>query len=53
MLAAVFKDNADVNTLRTVNTSNGNDLCQASQDYEQCRNRQIAEQTGARSVSMR
>ena len=35
--------------LRNANTSNGYELCQESGDYQQCRNRQMAEQRGARS----
>jgi hypothetical protein len=35
--------------LRNANTSNGYELCQESGNYEQCRNRQMAEQRGARS----
>ncbi|HUA15727.1 MAG TPA: hypothetical protein VMG31_10530 [Verrucomicrobiae bacterium] len=49
MLAAAIQDNLDVQTLRNANTSNGYDLCQASQDYQQCYNRQMAEQRGARN----
>jgi hypothetical protein len=49
MLGAAIQDNLDVQTLRNANTSNGYDLCQESQDYEQCRSRQMAEMRGARN----
>ena len=35
--------------LRNANVSNGYELCQESQDYRQCQNRQMAEQRGARN----
>jgi len=49
MLQAAIRENLDVQTLRAANVSNGYDLCMESQDYEQCRNRQMAEQRGARN----
>lgn len=49
MLGAAIQDNLDVQTLRNANTSNGYDLCQESQDYQQCYSRQMAEQRGARN----
>ncbi len=49
MLASAIQDNQDTMVLRNANTSNGYDLCQESGDYQQCRNRQMAEQRGARS----
>ena len=49
MLAAAIKENLETKTLREANSSNGYELCQQSQDYEQCRSRQMAEDRGARS----
>jgi hypothetical protein len=49
MLAAAIQQNLDVKTLRDANVSNGYELCQESRDYQQCQNRQLAEQRGARS----
>lgn len=49
MLAAAIQDNQDMTVLRNANSSNGYELCQESGDYEKCRNRQMAEQRGARS----
>jgi hypothetical protein len=49
MLAAAIQENLDVSTLRNANTANGYDLCQEGGDYEKCRNRQMAEQRGARN----
>lgn len=49
MLAGAIQENKDVQVLRNANTSNGYELCQESGDYTQCRNRQMAEQRGARS----
>jgi len=49
MLAAAIQENLDMTVLRNANASNGYDLCQESGDYQQCRNRQMAEQRGARS----
>lgn len=49
MLAAAIQDNQDTMVLRNANSSNGYELCQESGDYQQCHNRQMAEQRGARS----
>jgi hypothetical protein len=49
MLAAAIKENLDMKVLRDANFSNGYDLCQQGQDYQQCQNRQMAEQRGARN----
>jgi hypothetical protein len=46
-LAAAIQENIDVTNLRAANTSQGQELCQQSQDYENCRYRQMAEQRGA------
>ncbi len=48
MLAAAIQENMDLKTLRDTNLSNGNELCQESQDYQQCQNRRSAEMRGAR-----
>jgi hypothetical protein len=49
MLAAAIQTNLDVTVLRQTNYSNGYELCQQSQDYQQCNNRQMAEARGARN----
>src|SRR5579862_4616232 len=49
LLAAAIQDNQDIATLCSANMSNGYALCQESQDYEQCRSRQMAEMRGAQS----
>lgn len=49
MLAAAIKTNIDVTALRQMNYNNGYELCQQSQDYQQCNNRQMAEMRGARN----
>jgi len=49
ILSAAIQDNLDLQTLRNANMSNGYELCQESQDYRQCQNRQMAEYRGARS----
>jgi len=49
MLQAAIRENLDVQTLRAANVSNGYELCVQSQDYQQCQNRQMAEQRGARN----
>jgi hypothetical protein len=49
MLAAAIQENRNMQVLRSANMSNGYELCQEGGDYEQCRNRQMAEQRGARS----
>jgi hypothetical protein len=49
-LAAAMKSNLDTVSLRNANLSNGYQLCQQSQDYEDythCQSRQMAEQRGA------
>lgn len=46
MLQAAIRVNLDVQTLRAANMSNGYELCVQSQDYQQCQNRQMAEQRG-------
>ena len=49
MLQAAIRENLDVQTVRAANVSNGYELCVQSQDYQQCQNRQMAEQRGARN----
>lgn len=49
ILSAAIQENIDLQTLRSANMSNGYELCQESQDYRQCQNRQMAEYRGARS----
>ena len=49
MLVATIHENRDMASLSSVNTSNGNELCQQSQDYEHCQNRQMADQRGTRT----
>jgi hypothetical protein len=49
MLAAAIQENQDMTALRNANMSNGNALCQESQDYQKCASRQMAEQRGAQS----
>ena len=49
MLAAAIQTNLDVTVLRQTNYNNGYELCQQSQDYQQCNNRQMAELRGARN----
>jgi len=49
-LAAAIQANLDTTSLRAANINNGYELCQQNQDYEDyqhCRNRQMAEQRGA------
>ena len=48
MLAAAIQDNLDLKALRDTNMSNGNELCQESQDYQQCQNRRMADMRGLR-----
>lgn len=48
ILAAAIHNSMETRFLRDANTSNGYELCIESQDYEKCRNRQMAEQRGAR-----
>ncbi len=49
MLVATIQENRDMATLSSANMSNGNELCQQSQDYEHCQSRQMADQRGNRS----
>jgi hypothetical protein len=49
MLGAAIQENIDLQTLRNANMSNGYEMCQASQDYQKCQTRQMAEYRGARS----
>ncbi len=49
LLAAAIRQNQDIPALRSENMSNGNLLCQESQDYQKCWSRQMAEQRGAQS----
>ena len=49
ILAAAIQNNIQTRVLRDANTSNGYELCMESQDYQQCHNRQMAEQRGARN----
>ncbi|HET6178274.1 MAG TPA: hypothetical protein VFE61_15170 [Candidatus Sulfotelmatobacter sp.] len=49
MLVATIKENREMQSVGSVNRSNANELCQQSQDYEQCQQRQMAEQRGSRS----
>ena len=48
MLVAI-QENRDMAAISGVNMSNGNELCQQSQDYEHCRSRQMADQRGNRT----
>jgi len=49
VLAAAIQNNIETRLLRDANTSNGYELCMESRDYQQCNNRQMAEQRGARN----
>lgn len=49
MLAAAIQENLDMKVLRDANYSNGYELCQQSQDYQQCQSRQMSELRGARN----
>ncbi len=49
MLVATIQENRDMATIGSVNMSNGNELCQQSQDYEHCQSRQMADQRGSRT----
>lgn len=44
ILAAAIQNNIETSVLRDANTSTGYELCMESRDYQQCNNRQIAEQ---------
>jgi len=48
MLAAAIQSNQDLRAIRQANMSNGEDLCQQSQDYEQCQARRMVEYRGQR-----
>ncbi|HET7890913.1 MAG TPA: hypothetical protein VFL34_05285 [Candidatus Sulfotelmatobacter sp.] len=52
MLAAAIRQNLDTKSLRETNYRNGYELCQESQDSEQCHARQMAELRGARIDQM-
>jgi len=47
-LASVIQQNLDVKALRDANVINGYEMCEQSQDYEQCAARRNAEVKGAR-----
>jgi len=49
MLVATIQENRDMASLSSVNSSNANELCQQSQDYQQCQSRQMADQRGNRT----
>jgi len=49
MLIASIKENRDMATLSSTNMSNASELCQQSQDYQQCQSRQMADQRGMRT----
>jgi hypothetical protein len=49
VLAAAIQNNIETRVLRDANTSNGYELCMESRDYQQCHDRQMAEQRGARN----
>jgi len=49
MLVATIQENREMATIGSVNMSNGNELCQQSQDYEHCQSRQMADQRGNRT----
>lgn len=49
MLVATIQENRDMQAIGSVNMSNGNELCQQSQDYEHCQSRQMADQRGSRT----
>ena len=49
MLVATIQENRDMATLSSANMSNGNELCQQSQDYEHCQSRQMTDLRGNRS----
>ena len=48
MLAAAIHNSIETQVLREANTSHGDELWAESQDYQACRNRQMAEPRGAR-----
>jgi hypothetical protein len=49
MLVATIQENRDMQMIGSVNMSNGNELCEQSQDYEHCQSRQRADQRGSRT----
>jgi hypothetical protein len=49
MLVATIQENRDMATLSSTNMSNGNELCQQSQDYEHCQSRQMTDLRGNRN----
>ena len=49
ILAATIQGNREMSSLRNANTSNGNDLCQESDDYQECQYRRMADMRGLRS----
>jgi hypothetical protein len=49
MFDAAIRQNQNVKAVGDANLRNGYDLCQASQDYEQCQNRRMAELRGAQN----
>jgi len=49
ILVAAIQNNIETRVLRDANTSNGYELCMENRDYQQCNNRQMAEQRGARN----
>ncbi len=53
MLAAAIQENLDTKAIRDANYSNGYELCQQSQDYQQCNTRQMAELRGARNDQLK
>ena len=48
MLAAAIQSNQDLRAIRQANMSNGEDLCQQSQAYEECQARRMADYRGQR-----
>lgn len=49
MLVATIQENKDMAALSSANTNNASELCQQSQDYQQCQSRQMADQRGMRT----
>jgi hypothetical protein len=49
MLAAAIQGNQNISAIRQANMSNSEELCQQSQEYEQCQKRRMAEYRGQRS----
>ena len=49
MLSAAIEGNRNLSTLRIVNQYNASDLCQESQDWQQCQYQQAANMRGMRS----